>query len=55
MMTNGVKACVSVCPVFALFSFTCLVGLTNALEQDGYISGFMTFYVKKVSIFNMVV
>ncbi|XP_046901410.1 transmembrane 6 superfamily member 2 [Hypomesus transpacificus] len=33
--------------VFALFSFTCLVGLTNALEQDGYISGFMTFYVKK--------
>lgn len=38
--------CVS--PAFAEFSFTCLVGLTNALEQDGFISGFMGFYVKKV-------
>ncbi|CAB1326659.1 unnamed protein product [Coregonus sp. 'balchen'] len=33
--------------VFAVFSFTCLVGLTNALEQDGYISGYMGFYLKK--------
>jgi len=33
--------------VFGLFCFTCMVGLTNALEQDGYISGFMAFYVKK--------
>ncbi|KAM6948143.1 transmembrane 6 superfamily member 2-like [Aplochiton taeniatus] len=33
--------------VFAEFCFTCLVGLTNALEQDGYISGFMGFYIKK--------
>ncbi|XP_047446472.1 transmembrane 6 superfamily member 2 [Mugil cephalus] len=32
--------------VFAEFSFTCMVGLTNALEQDGFISGFMDFYVK---------
>ncbi|XP_061835906.1 transmembrane 6 superfamily member 2-like [Nerophis lumbriciformis] len=32
--------------VFAEFSFTCLVGLTNALEQDGFISGFMHFYIK---------
>ncbi|KAM4605770.1 transmembrane 6 superfamily member 2-like [Polymixia lowei] len=32
--------------VFAEFSFTCLVGLTNALEQDGFISGFMYFYLK---------
>ncbi|XP_061551012.1 transmembrane 6 superfamily member 2 isoform X1 [Phycodurus eques] len=32
--------------VFAEFSFTCLVGLTNALEQDGFISGFMGFYIK---------
>lgn len=35
-------------PVFAEFSFTCLVGLTNALEQDGFISGFMGFYIKMV-------
>ncbi|KAM9791298.1 transmembrane 6 superfamily member 2-like [Syngnathus typhle] len=32
--------------VFAEFSFTCLVGLTHALEQDGFISGFMGFYLK---------
>lgn len=27
-----------------------MVGLTNALEQDGYIKGFMGFYLKKVDI-----
>ncbi|KAM9844499.1 transmembrane 6 superfamily member 2-like [Aulostomus maculatus] len=32
--------------VFAEFSFTCMVGLCNALEQDGFISGFMGFYLK---------
>ncbi|XP_054623673.1 transmembrane 6 superfamily member 2 [Dunckerocampus dactyliophorus] len=32
--------------VFAEFSFTCLAGLTNALEQEGFISGFMGFYIK---------
>lgn len=32
--------------VFAEFSFTCMVGLSNALEQDGFISGFMGFYLK---------
>ncbi|XP_032388039.1 transmembrane 6 superfamily member 2 isoform X2 [Etheostoma spectabile] len=32
--------------VFAGFSFTCMVFLTNALEQDGFISGFMAFYLK---------
>lgn len=39
---------VHVCPVFAEFSFTCMVGLTNALEQDGFISGFMGFYLRMV-------
>ncbi|XP_045908925.1 transmembrane 6 superfamily member 2 [Micropterus dolomieu] len=32
--------------VFAEFSFACMVGLTNALEQDGFISGFIGFYLK---------
>ncbi|XP_034744042.1 transmembrane 6 superfamily member 2 isoform X2 [Etheostoma cragini] len=32
--------------VFAGFSFSCMVFLTNALEQDGFISGFMAFYLK---------
>ncbi|XP_076847387.1 transmembrane 6 superfamily member 2 isoform X2 [Brachyhypopomus gauderio] len=34
--------------VFALFSFTSVADLTNALEQDGYIRGFMDFYIYKV-------
>lgn len=37
-----------VCAVFAEFSFTCMVGLINALEQDRFISGFMGFYLKMV-------
>ncbi|MED6294792.1 hypothetical protein CHARACLAT_024749 [Characodon lateralis] len=32
--------------VFAEFTINCMVGLTNALEQDGFISGFMDFYLK---------
>ncbi|XP_037537627.1 transmembrane 6 superfamily member 2 [Nematolebias whitei] len=32
--------------VFAELSFCCMLGLTNALEQDGFISGFMDFYLK---------
>ncbi|XP_032421438.1 transmembrane 6 superfamily member 2-like [Xiphophorus hellerii] len=32
--------------VFAEFTFGGMVGLTNALEQDGFISGFMDFYLK---------
>ncbi|KAK2822306.1 hypothetical protein Q5P01_022371 [Channa striata] len=32
--------------VFAGFSFSSTAALTNALEQDGFISGFMSFYVK---------
>lgn len=34
--------------VFAVFPFTCMAGLTNALEHDGFISGFMGFYIKMV-------
>lgn len=33
--------------VFAEFSFTGMVGLTNALEQSGFISGFMGFYIRQ--------
>lgn len=46
-----VKYCcfiVFVCAVFAEFSFCCTLGLTNALEQDGFISGFMDFYLRTV-------
>nr|NP_998109.1 uncharacterized protein LOC405880 [Danio rerio]AAH67656.1 Zgc:85843 [Danio rerio] len=33
--------------VFALFSFTSVVSITNALQQDGFIKGFMDFYISK--------
>uniref|UniRef100_A0AAY4EJX2 EXPERA domain-containing protein n=1 Tax=Denticeps clupeoides TaxID=299321 RepID=A0AAY4EJX2_9TELE len=33
--------------VFAVLASTCVVGLTNALEQDRYISGFVDFYLQK--------
>uniref|UniRef100_A0A3Q1IHG8 EXPERA domain-containing protein n=1 Tax=Anabas testudineus TaxID=64144 RepID=A0A3Q1IHG8_ANATE len=32
--------------VFAVLSLPCMVGLTNALEQSGFISAFMSFYLK---------
>ncbi|XP_028987076.1 transmembrane 6 superfamily member 2 isoform X2 [Betta splendens] len=32
--------------VFAVFSLACMLSLTNALEQSGLISGFVSFYVK---------
>ncbi|XP_060934801.1 transmembrane 6 superfamily member 2b [Limanda limanda] len=32
--------------VFAVFSFTCVIDLTSALEYDGILSGFMNFYQK---------
>ncbi|XP_028328321.1 transmembrane 6 superfamily member 2-like [Gouania willdenowi] len=33
--------------VFAELCFTCMVGLTNALEQDKFITGFISFYLKE--------
>ncbi|XP_066551804.1 transmembrane 6 superfamily member 2 [Amia ocellicauda] len=33
--------------VFAVFSFTCVIDLVIALEEDDYVSGFMEFYMKE--------
>ncbi|XP_051554634.1 transmembrane 6 superfamily member 2-like isoform X2 [Myxocyprinus asiaticus] len=33
--------------VFAVFAFTSVVAMTNALQQDGFIKGFMDFYISK--------
>ena len=34
--------------VFAVFSFTSVVDLLIALEEDGYTGSFMAFYTKEV-------
>lgn len=34
--------------VFAVFAFTSVVDLLIALQEDGYMIGFMEFYTKKV-------
>ncbi|XP_016090103.1 transmembrane 6 superfamily member 1-like [Sinocyclocheilus grahami] len=34
--------------VFAVFSFTSVVSITNALQHHGFIKGFMDFYISKV-------
>lgn len=38
----------SLSPVFVIFSFTSLVDLVIALQEDGYVVGFMDFYTKEV-------
>lgn len=35
-------------PVFVIFSFTSVVDLVIALQEDGYVAGFMDFYTKEV-------
>ncbi|XP_063075494.1 transmembrane 6 superfamily member 1 [Engraulis encrasicolus] len=47
LMVRNVKELDPLFYVFAELAFTSMVGLTNALEQDGYIKGFMNFYLKK--------
>lgn len=36
--------------VFLVFSFTSIVDLMCALELEGYIKGFMDFYINKVNV-----
>lgn len=38
----------SLSPVFVIFSFTSVVDLVIALQEDGYMMGFMDFYSKEV-------
>lgn len=38
----------SISPVFVVFSFTSVVDLVIALQEDGYLMGLMDFYAKEV-------
>uniref|UniRef100_A0A672JYS8 Transmembrane 6 superfamily member 1-like n=1 Tax=Sinocyclocheilus grahami TaxID=75366 RepID=A0A672JYS8_SINGR len=37
--------------VFAVFSFTSVVSITNALQHHGFIKGFMDFYISKMTCY----
>ena len=40
--------CVLLLPVFMVFSFTSGIDAIIALEEDGYVSDFMGFYMREV-------
>ena len=49
---ENISIFILVSTAFAVFSFTCVIDLVSALQHDGWITGFMEFYQKAVSIYN---